>query len=395
MPALGQPQGLPVQAVVCFMNIELTSEQQEFQQTVRDFVAREIAPRAEAYDEAEQFPPELIVKIGAAGYLGGNVPAEYGGLGLDAVSYGLLCEEFGRGCASARSLLTVHSMVLLSLLRWGSQEQKAAWMEPLARGAAVAAFALSEPNAGSDATAIETTAVFHQNEYRLNGRKKWITFGQTADLFLLFAKVDGKMSAFLVEKESPGLTIVPIQGMAGCRASMLAELHLDDCLVPAGNIVARPGFGWPYVGAMALDHGRYTVACGCVGLAQACLDASIHYAAQRQQFNTPLADHQLIQRLITDMAVNTEAARLLCYKAGYLRQEGDPGAILATSMAKYFAATTASQVAANAVQIHGANGFTRAYPVQRHWRDAKVMEIIEGSTQIQQVMIGKSVIGKG
>jgi glutaryl-CoA dehydrogenase (non-decarboxylating) len=377
------------------MKIELTTAQQEYQQAARDFVAREIVPRAEGYDEAEQFPPDLIGRIATAGYLGGNAPAEYGGLALDAISFGLLCEEFGRGCASARSLLTVHSMVLLSLLRWGSLAQKAAWLERLATGTVVAAFALSEPEAGSDATAIETTAVRHNDAYRLNGRKKWITFGQIAGLFLLFAKVEGQMSAFLVEKDSPGLTIAPIQGLAGCRASMLAELSLDDCRIPAENIVGRPGFGWPYVGAMALDHGRYTVACGCVGLAQACLEASISYAGQRQQFNVPLADHQLIQQMITNMATHIEAARLLCYKAGYLRQEGDPGAILATSMAKYFAATTASQAAADAVQIHGANGFTRAYPVQRHWRDAKVMELIEGSTQIQQVLIAKEIMGKG
>jgi alkylation response protein AidB-like acyl-CoA dehydrogenase len=376
------------------MKIELTSEQQACQQAARDFVTQAIIPRAEAYDEAEQFPPDLIAKIATAGYLGANVPAEYGGLGLDAVSYGLLCEEFGRGCASARSLLTVQSMVLLSLLRWGSPAQKTAWIERLTSGAAVAAFALSEPNAGSDATSIAATAVLDGRDYLLNGRKKWITFGQIADLFLLFAKVEGQMSAFLAEKDSPGLTITPIQGMAGCRASMLAELHLDDCRIPAANIVGRPGLGWPYVGAMALDHGRYTIACGCVGLAQACLEASVSYAAQRQQFNAPLGNHQLIQQMITEMAVKTEAARLLCYKAGYLRQQGDPGAILATSMAKYFAATTASQAAADAVQIHGANGFTRAYPVQRHWRDAKVMELIEGSTQIQQVLIGKEVIGK-
>jgi glutaryl-CoA dehydrogenase (non-decarboxylating) len=375
------------------MKIELTSEQQEYQQAVRDFVAREIMPHAEGYDETEQFPPALIGKIAAAGYLGAIAPDGYGRMALDAVSFGLLCQEFGRGCASARSLLTVHSMVLLALLRWGSPTQKAAWLERLSTGTAVAAFALTEPDVGSDATAIETTAVVHNGEYWLNGRKKWITFGQIADLFLLFAKVDDQMTAFLVEKDSPGLTITPIQGLTGCRASMLAELHLDNCRVPAANIVGQPGFGWRYVAAMALDHGRYTVACGCVGLAQACLDASIAYAAQRQQFGKPIADHQLIQQMITNMATNIEAARLLCYKAGYLRQEGDPSAILATSMAKYFATTTASQAAADAVQIHGANGFTRAYPVQRHWRDAKVMELIEGSSQIQQVLIAKEVMG--
>jgi glutaryl-CoA dehydrogenase (non-decarboxylating) len=376
------------------MNIELTDAQREFQEACRVFVAQAVTPYAEAYDEAEQFPPELVRKMAAAGYLGASAPAAYGGLALDAISLGLLYEEFGRGCASARSLLTVHGMVLLSLLRWGSPAQKEMWAERLATGTAVAAFALSEPNAGSDATAMETTAVPDGDHYLLNGRKKWITFAQVAELFLLFAKVEGHITAFLVERDRPGLTVEPLDGLSGCRASMLAELHLDNCRIPAENLVGRPGFGWTYVGTMALDYGRYSVACGCVGLAQACLDASLAYVTKRQQFGVPLAGHQLIQQMVTDMAVNVEAARLLCYRAGYLRQEGDPGAVLATSMAKYFAANTASRVAADAVQMHGANGFTRAYPVQRHWRDAKVMEIIEGSTQIQQVLIAKQLIGR-
>jgi glutaryl-CoA dehydrogenase (non-decarboxylating) len=375
------------------MKMELTSEQQEYRQSFRAFVDQEVVPIAEAYDEAEQFPVELGHKMAAAGYLGAVAPLAQGGMGLDAIAVGLLAEEFGRGCASARSLLTVHSMVLSSLLRWGSGEQKEVWARRLASGETVAAFALTEPGSGSDATSLETTAVFEGDVYRFNGRKKWITFGQTAGLFLLFAQVDDQITAFLVEKGSPGLAVEPIHGLSGCRASMLAELRLDDCLVPAGNRLGQPGFGWRYVGAMALDHGRYTVAAGCVGLAQACLDASVAYARTRRQFDTPLAQHQLIQQMITNMATHTEAARMLTYRAGYLRQEGDPGAILATSMAKYFAATSASQTAADAVQIHGANGFSRAYPVQRHWRDAKVMELIEGSTQIQQVMIAKEVIG--
>jgi glutaryl-CoA dehydrogenase (non-decarboxylating) len=374
------------------MKTVLTSDQETFRQSCRSFVEQEISPYAEAYDEAEQFPPELIQKMAAAGYLGGNVPAEYGGLALDAISYGLMCQEFGRGCASARGLLTVHSMVLLALLRWGSPAQKESWIERMARGSVIAAFALSEPNAGSDATSLTTMAVPDGDHYLLNGQKKWITFAQIADVFLLFAKVDGQITAFLVEKDNPGLTIQPLNGLSGCRASMLAELHLDNCRIPGENLVGRPGLGWPYVGGMALDHGRYTVACGCVGLAEACLDVSLAYVSARRQFGVPLAEHQLIQQMVTDMAVNVETARLLCYRAGYLRQEGDPGAILATAMAKYHAARVANETAAAAMQIHGANGFTRAYPLQRHWRDAKVMEIIEGSTQIQQLLIAKQLI---
>ncbi len=376
------------------MQLAYTPEQQAHQQQFRAFVQAEILPRAEAYDETGVFPPELTAALGRAGYLGALAPAAQGGLGLDLLSFGLLNEALGQGCASARSLLTVHSMVLVSLQRWGSAAQKARWLPGLVSGAQVGAFALTEPESGSDANSLAMTAVLDGESYRLTGSKKWITFGQTAGLFLLFAKVDGRTTAFLIERDTPGLAVVPIAPLAGCRSSMLAELHLEACRVPAANLLGRVGAGWTYVASTALDNGRYSVAWGCVGLAQACLAATVAYAGTRRQFGALLKDHQLIQAMITDMVANVEAARLLCCQAGYLQQTGDPGAPLATSLAKYFAARAAGQVAAEAVQAHGANGFSRAYPVQRHWRDAKVMDVIEGSREIQQLVIGRAYTGR-
>jgi glutaryl-CoA dehydrogenase (non-decarboxylating) len=298
----------------------------------------------------------------------------------------------GRACAAAHSLLTVHGMSLSALLRWGTAEQREDWVPRLAAGDAIIAFALSEPGAGSDAARLATAAVRTDDGYELTGTKKWISFGQVADVFLLFARLGDGITAFLVERDAPGLTVLPISGLSGCRGAMLAELRLEGCRLPASSVVGRPGTGWQWVAATALDTGRYSVAWGCVGLAQACLDAALRHAARRQQFGRPLAEHQLVQAMIADMVVEVAAARLLCHRAGQLRAAGDPDAILATSIAKYHAARTANRVAADAVQIHGAIGFLETSPVQRHWRDAKIMEVIEGSTQIQQVVIASAAV---
>ena len=369
------------------MKIELTTQQNEDRAAFRAFVDEAIAPYANQCDREERTPPELIQKLAHKGYLGALLPKDMGGSGMDTITYGLLSEEIGRGCSSLRSLLTVHNMVAYALLKWGSQSQKAYWIPKLASGDAIAAFALSEPNVGSDAKSVETTAILSGNSYLLNGKKKWITYGQIADVFLVFAQCDGKPSAFLVDKNSPGLSIEPISGMLGVRASMLAQLHLNDCQISQENLVCRQGFGFSHVASSALDCGRYSVAWGCVGIAQACLEACIEYTSQRKQFGVYLREHQLIRQLITDAIVNIKAARLLCYQAGYLKDIGNPKSIMETSIAKYFASTTATKVTSDAVQIHGGNGCSSDYPVQRYFRDAKIMEIIEGSTQIQQLTI--------
>ncbi|MBW4617796.1 MAG: acyl-CoA dehydrogenase family protein [Cyanosarcina radialis HA8281-LM2] len=369
------------------MKIELTPQQKDAQTAFREFVNDEIIPYADWCDREEHTPPNLIQKLAEKEYLGALIPTEFGGSNLDPIAYGLLNEEIGRGCSSLRSLLTVHSMVARAVLKWGSRSQKEYWLPKLATGEVIAAFALSEPHVGSDAKSIETTAKLADNSYVLNGQKKWITYGQIADVFLVFAVCEGQYCAFLVEKDRPGLAIKSISVMVGVKASMLAELHLDDCVIPSDNLVGKPGFGFAYVASSALDWGRYSVAWGCVGIARACLEASLKYTDARQQFNVYLKEHQLIRQMISEAIANIKAARLLCYQAGYLKQVGDPKSIQETSIAKYFASVIANKVASDAVQIHGGNGCSSEYSVQRYWRDAKIMEIIEGSTQIQQITI--------
>jgi glutaryl-CoA dehydrogenase (non-decarboxylating) len=369
------------------MRLELTPEQRAVRAELRAFAEGEIAPHADRWDREEAVPESIVRALAERGYLGSHLPREHGGGGRDMLTYGLLTEEIGRACSSVRSLLTVHDMAGTAILRWGSREQKARWLPSLAKGEVLGALALSEPEAGSDAASVATQAVAEGEGYRLTGRKRWITFGQLAGLYLTFAQCEGKPTAFLLERGTPGLTVHPIRGMMGTRASMLAELAIDGCLVPRGNLVGRVGFGVTHVVAAALDLGRYSVAWGSVGIGQACLDASLRYAAERRQFGRPIAEHQLVQAMLADMMTNVRAARLLCCRAGYLKDTGDPAAFMETMVAKYFASTTAGKAAADAVQIHGANGISDRYPVARYLRDSRVMEIIEGSTQIQQITI--------
>ncbi|MEE3257884.1 MAG: acyl-CoA dehydrogenase family protein [Candidatus Latescibacterota bacterium] len=372
------------------MEIELSSQQLAARDKFREFAQNEIEPFADQHDRDENTPPELIGKMAEAGYLGAVVPREYGGLEMDAITFGLLCEEIGRSSTSILSLLTVQGMVCQAIAQWGSPEQRMHWLPKLATGQTIAAFGLTEPDVGSDAGSVETAAVEADGHYVLNGKKQWISFGQVADLFLIIAQCNGKATAFLVERDSPGFSSNAITGMLGFRAAMLAKLSMDECRIPAANLVGRIGFGFSHVAGVALDHGRYCVGWGCLGLAEACLHASLEYANQRKQFGSLLRGHQLIQQMLAEMIANIKATRLLCYHAGYLKDRGDPALIMETSTAKYFASKTVSQAAGHTLQIHGANGCSSAYPVQRYLRDAKIMEIIEGSTQIQQIIIAKS-----
>ncbi|MEK8018254.1 MAG: acyl-CoA dehydrogenase family protein [Candidatus Parabeggiatoa sp.] len=372
------------------MEIELSPQQIQAQENFRSFVSQEIAPYADQNDQQESTPPEIIKKLASVGYLGAIIPKEQGGQGMDAITFGLLCEEIGRSSASLLSLLTVHGMVCQAILKWGSASQRANWLPKLASGETIGAFGLTEPHVGSDAKSVETTAVISNNSAILNGEKKWISFGQVADLFLIIAQCEGKPSAFLVERKSPGFSTEPITGLLGFRSAMLAKVFMNECQIPAENLVGRIGFGFSHVASTALDHGRYCVGWGCLGLGQACLDACLSYTNERKQFGSFLKGHQLIQQLIADMITNIKAARLLCYHAGYLKEKGDPSLIMETSIAKYFASRMVNKVANDALQIHGANGCSSEYPVQRYLRDAKIMEIIEGSTQMQQIIIAKS-----
>ncbi|MEH1884822.1 acyl-CoA dehydrogenase family protein [Nostoc sp.] len=372
------------------MKLELSAQQKNAQAKFRAFVNEEIYPSAGEWDRKEFTPPELIKKITEHGFLGAILPQEYGGKGMDMITYGILNEEIGRGCSSVRSLLTVHNMVAYALCKWGNKSQKEYWLPKFASGEIIAAFALSEPNVGSDAKSVETTATLASDAYVLNGQKKWITYGQIADVFLVFAKCEGKPTAFLVEKNSPGLSVKPMSGILGVRASMSAELLFNNCHVSLENLVGKLGFGFSYIASSALDYGRYSVASGCVGIAQACLEACIKYTNERKQFGVYLKEHQLIRQMITQMITKVKAARLLCYQAGYLKDINDPNSIMETSIAKYFASTVATKIANDAVQIHGGNGCSNEYPVERYLRDSKIMEIIEGSTQIQEITIAES-----
>jgi glutaryl-CoA dehydrogenase (non-decarboxylating) len=369
------------------LNPEFTPEQERARSEFRAFTEREIVPNAGIWDWQGHVPAGFLQRLAAAGYLGAGLRT--GAAAMDAITFGLLNEEIGRGCSSVRSLITVHSMVGQAIFRWGTAAQKRRWGPPLAEGSTIGAFCLTEPAAGSDVQAIQATARRCGGDYVLNGCKKWITFGQAAGIFLVFARLEEGPCAFIVERDTPGLSIRPIDGMVGLRAAMLAELQFEDCRVPADHLLGRLGFGISHIAAFALDLGRYSVAWGCVGIAQACLEASTQYSEERRQFGGVLAGHQLVRRMLTQMIVGVAASRLLCCQAGYLRQNGDTNSVVYTTMAKYFASRTANRAALDAVQIHGANGCSSRYPVERFMRDSKIMSIIEGSDQMQEIMIAR------
>ncbi|MBF0153439.1 MAG: acyl-CoA dehydrogenase family protein [Magnetococcales bacterium] len=372
------------------MDMELTPEQARAHAAFKAFVDEQVLPFADQWDRQEALSTAIIQAMAREGYLGAALAKEHGGGGMDSVTFGLLCEEIGRGSASLLSLLTVHGMVCQALAFWGSDAQKRNLLPRLATGEVLGAFALTEPGIGSDAKNVETTVTQHENgSYLLNGDKKWISCGQIADVFLVFAQLEGKAVAFLVEKDRQGFSRQPITGLLGFRAAMLASLAMRECVVPEENMVGRPGFGFSHVAGLALDHGRFCVGNGCVGLTRACLEACLEYTHHRKQFGVYLREHPLLQKMIADMITQVEAARLLCRDAGRLKEERNPRSIMAISTAKYFASTVAARAASDAVQIHGANGCGPDYPVQRYFRDAKIMEIIEGSNQIQQTIIAK------
>jgi glutaryl-CoA dehydrogenase (non-decarboxylating) len=370
------------------MSTVLAPPREHTRAAFRAFTDREIVPHAAAWDRAERISPEVIRALAEEGWLGAVLPDEVGGAGMDMPTFAALNEELGRGCSSVRSLLTVHSMLSFAVHRWGSRAQKERWLPSLAAGERIGAFALTEPDIGSDAASITTTAERDGEDYVLTGTKRWITFGQIADVFIVFARSDGKPLALLVERDAPGLTIEAIPGVAGTRASMIAELTFRGARVPVANRLGGPGFGLG-VAMSVLEIGRMSVASGCVGILQACLEASLSYASTRVQFGQPLAEHQLIRQMITNMATDVRAARLLCENAGRLYDRADPAARDEIFVAKYFASTAATRAASDAIQIHGANGFTDRYPVERMLRDARVMEVIEGSTQIMHNAIAR------
>jgi alkylation response protein AidB-like acyl-CoA dehydrogenase len=364
------------------------SIQQKIIEEVKDFALNEIRPYASEFEEKECIPRKLINEMAQRGYLAACFPKEFGGLGLDAVYYGLLTEEIGKACASTRSLLTVHtSLVGETILRWGTEEQKNNILPLMARGEKLAAFALTEPEVGTDAKSVRTNYKKNGNCYIINGKKKWITLSDIADLFLVIASDQGRITAFLIDRKSKGITTNPIKGLLANRATHIAEVTFENVLVPEENILGNEGNGFNYIVNSALDYGRYSVAWGGLGIAQAALEEMIFYSRNRKQFNQGLYSFQLIQKMIGDSVTKIHAARALCLNAGKLRKEKNSDAVIETTIAKYFTSTIANQIASDAVQVHGGNGCYNKYPVERLFRESKILEIIEGTSQIQQEII--------
>jgi len=374
------------------MMFSITPEQKACQDKADCFSKRWVMPFAEANDKTETLDPCVKRSLAEEGYLGAAITKEYGGLAYDNIMLGLLNEAVGKACASTRSLLTVHGMVSKAVEKWGNENQKKKYLPKMASGSIIGAFGASEANAGSDISGMEATAVKSGRKYTLNGEKTWTTMGQIAGLFLIFAKVEGLVSAFLVEKGLPGFEIEPVNGLLGSRASMLARLKFTNCEISEENLLGNTGAGLSHIAQTALDYGRYSIAWGCVGIARACLEHSSKYVKTRKQFKSFLFKHQLIQKLLTEMAVSLEASRLLCLKAGWLKDSGGYESVGYTLMAKYHAANMVNQVSKQAVQIHGARGLHDSYPIERLFRDAHINEIVEGTAQINEILISSNTI---
>jgi alkylation response protein AidB-like acyl-CoA dehydrogenase len=381
------------------MDFELTSQQKHIQVQAREFAEQEVAPVARVADEKGEFPLYLVKRMGKLGFLAGPIEPGYGGSGMDYVSYALLCEELGRADSSVRGFLTVHtSLVTLCIRDWGTEIQKSRYLPLLATGDWIGCYALTEPEAGSDVASIETTAREEDNYYILNGEKIWITNGLSANVAIVFASVDRSarhrgICAFIVETDAPGFHREPMPGKElGHRASEHAYIVFRECRVPRSALLGAPGEGFK-VAMSALDRGRLGVAAGAVGVAQACLDACIAYATQRRQFGQRIADFEMIQATLADMAAGVEAARLLVYKAAWTKDQGLP-ATKATSIAKLFATEAAMKAASEAVLMHGNRGYSNEYPVERYYRDIKGLQIYEGTSHIQRIIIARELVGR-
>lgn len=381
------------------MDFELTPEQQRIQMQARQFAEQEVAPLAREADETGKFPLHLVKRMGELGFLAGPIDPEYGGSGMDYVSYALLCEELGRVDSSVRGFLTVHtSLVSLCIQEWGTEEQKRRYLPKLATGEEIGCYALTEPDAGSDAASMETTATEDGEDYILNGEKIWITNGPSADLAIVFATRDLSarhkgICAFLVETNTPGFQREPMAGKElGHRAAEHAHILLKNCRVPKSTLLGTPGEGFK-VAMSALDRGRLGVAAGAVGIAQACLDACISFTKQRRQFGQRIADFEMIQATLADMAADLEAARLLVYRAAWAKDNGQP-ATKATAIAKLFATEAAMKAASEAVLMHGNRGYSNEYPVERYYRDIKGLQIYEGTSHIQRIIIARELVGR-
>jgi butyryl-CoA dehydrogenase len=379
------------------VDFDLTGEQLLVRETARAFTDGEIVPRARDNARAGRFDRELVALLAAQGYLGAIVAPEYGGAGLDHVTYGLVVEEIGRGDSAMRTVVSVQtSLVCGSIMRWGTDEQRARYLPRLCSGEWLGCFGLSEPDAGSDAASLRTRATRADGGWLLNGAKMWISLGNHAKVALVFAQTDPALrhrglACFLVDTGHPGFSATEIDYKMGLHASDTAALALDDVFVADADVLGEVGEGFK-VAMSALDSGRYSVAAGCVGICQGCLDASVAYATEREQFGAPIASFQLVQAMLAEMKVRTDAARLHVQRAGFLRDAGRP-CTTETSIAKLYATEAAVWCANEAIQVHGAAGYVDDHPVERWFRDVRVTTLYEGTSQIHKLIIGRALTG--
>jgi len=377
-------------------DLALTEEQELAQRTARDFAREKVLPLAHEIDEKGKVPPELIAEMASLGFLGIYVPEAYGGAGLDALSYALVTEEINRACASTGVVMSSHvSLVVDPLLHHGSDAQKDRFLRPLATGEKLGCFALSEPASGSDAAAMRTSARRDGDAWVLNGTKNFITNGASADLALVFAQTDPKarkrgIAAFVVEKGTPGFSVGKLEHKLGIRGSDTAQLLFQDCRVPAANLLGEAGGGFK-IALSTLDGGRISIAAQAVGIARACLEDSLAYAKEREAFGKKIVEFQAIQWKLADMATEIDAARLLVWRAATLKDRGEDH-ILAAAQSKLFASDVAVRAARECVQIFGGYGYLTDFPAERHYRDAKITEIYEGTSEIMNLVIAEEIL---
>ena len=377
----------------------LTDENRLVQGAARAFAEAEILPNIRRWDEGEGYPRELFGRMAEQGFLGAPIPERWGGSGMDYISFALLCEELERADTAFRVVQSVHvGLNSLALLQWATDDQKERWLVPQARGEKIATFGLTEPGVGTDAANLDATARAEPGggAYRLNGQKLWISLADIADHFLVFASTDRSkgwrgITAFLLERGMTGLSTGTLHGKLGIRAGNTGLINLDDVRVPAEHRIGEEGEGF-LIAMSAIDQGRYTVAAGAVGLAQACLDASLAYARERRTFGQEIGKHQLVQQMLAKMAAGIEMGRLLVWRAGWLKNQGRRNT-RETSLAKWHATEHAVQSALDAIQIHGANGYSSEFPVERYLRNSKAAVIYEGTSQLHTIIQAEYALG--
>ncbi len=381
------------------IDFELTDEQKALQEAVREWAQKEAAPKIPELDKKHEYDPSLVRGMAKLDLLGLPFPTKYGGAGMDWISLALACEELEYVDTSLRVVMSVHvGLSGTGLYQWGTEEQRMKFLAPQCKGEKIGAFALTEPGAGSDVASLRSTARRDGDFYILNGSKAWISLADVADQFLVFAKTDTQadpphrgISAFLVERKFKGVSTRPIKDKLGVRAGNTGEIFFDNVEVPAENLIGEEGEGFK-IAMSCLDNGRFTVAAGAVGLARAALDASVKYAKERKTFGKPIADHQLVQEMIAEMVRGIETARLLVYRAGWMKNKGIRNT-RETSLAKWHACDVALKCADMAIEIHGAYGYSAEFPVERYWRNARGAVIYEGTREIHKLIQANYALG--